>query len=97
MCGVGGTVAYLQDADSDVNVMTLGNVKIEQHEYERAVGADGKFETITIESGTGYKLKPFTQGKPLYPTTNDDETPAESEDDDEVELDDDDYIGMFLG
>ena len=38
---IGGTVAYLQDDDSDVNVMTLGNVKIEQHEYERKVDADG--------------------------------------------------------
>ena len=32
---IGGTVAYLQDSDSDVNVMTLGNVKIEQVEQER--------------------------------------------------------------
>ena len=34
---ISGTVAYLQDDDSDVNVMTLGNVSIEQHEYERVV------------------------------------------------------------
>ena len=27
---VAGTVAYLTDEDSDVNVMTLGNVKIKQ-------------------------------------------------------------------
>ena len=26
---IGGTMAYLTDNDSDVNVMTLGNVKIE--------------------------------------------------------------------
>ena len=32
---VGATVAYLQDDDSDVNVMTLGNVTIEQIEQER--------------------------------------------------------------
>lgn len=67
---IGGTIAYLQDSDSDVNVMTLGNVSIAQHEYERVVGEDGKFETITTDSGTGYKLQPFTQAKPLYPTTN---------------------------
>lgn len=29
---IGGTVAYLQDSDSDVNVMTLGNVSIDQTE-----------------------------------------------------------------
>ena len=27
---IGGTLAYLQDEDSDVNVMTLGNVDIDQ-------------------------------------------------------------------
>ena len=42
---ISGTLAYLQDADSDVNVMTLGNVSIEQHEYERATNADGSFKT----------------------------------------------------
>lgn len=30
-----GTLAYLSDTDSDVNVMVLGNVQIEQHEQER--------------------------------------------------------------
>ena len=49
---VAGTVAYLQAEDSDVNVMTLGNVKIEQIEQERA------------EDGT---LQDFTQGQPAYP------------------------------
>ncbi|MBR6569588.1 MAG: SipW-dependent-type signal peptide-containing protein, partial [Clostridia bacterium] len=29
---VGGTMAYLQDTDEDVNVMTLGNVYITQNE-----------------------------------------------------------------
>ena len=32
---VGGTLAYLTDTDEDVNVMTLGNVKIDWLEYER--------------------------------------------------------------
>ena len=50
---IGGTVAYLQDDDSDVNVMTLGNVSIEQIEQEW--NAD---ETA---------LQDFTQAKPLYP------------------------------
>lgn len=66
---IGGTVAYLQDDDSDVNVMTLGNVKIEQHEYERKVDADGNYKTATIDGVTSYELKDFTQGKPLLPAT----------------------------
>lgn len=62
-----GILAYLQSEDSDVNVMTLGNVQIEQHEYERVQNADGAYEMVTTASGTGYKLKEFTQAKPLYP------------------------------
>lgn len=46
------TMAYLQDTDEDVNVMTLGNVEIEQIEQER--GANGV-------------LQNFTQDKPAYP------------------------------
>lgn len=65
---IGGTVAYLQDDDSDVNVMTLGNVSIEQHEYERKVDADGNYTTATIDGVTSYELKDFTQGKPLLPS-----------------------------
>ena len=49
---IGGTVAYLQSEDSDVNVMTLGNVKIEQIEQERD------------ENGN---LVEFTQAKPAFP------------------------------
>ena len=67
---IGGTVAYLQDDDSDVNVMTLGNVKIEQHEYERVVNADGSYATKTIDNVTSYVLKDFTQGKALLPSTD---------------------------
>ena len=47
-----GTVAYLQNTDSNVNVMTLGEVAIEQIEQERD------------ENGN---LKDFTQKKPAYP------------------------------
>ena len=49
---IGGTVAYLQSEDSDVNVMTLGNVTIDQIEQER--DANGN-------------LVDFTQAKPAYP------------------------------
>ena len=50
---VSGTMAYLQDTDSDVNVMTLGKVDIEQIEQEW--NADKT------------ELQDFTQAKPLYP------------------------------
>ena len=63
---ISGTLAYLQDEDSDVNVMTLGNVYIEQHEYEREVDANGNYVTDT---NYGYKLKEFSQDKPLLPAT----------------------------
>ena len=62
-----GTVAYLQDEDSDVNVMTLGNVEIEQHEYERVV-ENGEYKKDTINGAESYVLKDFTQGKPLLPS-----------------------------
>ncbi len=38
---LGGTLAYLQDTDSDVNIMTVGNVDITQLENDKA---DGGFE-----------------------------------------------------
>lgn len=60
---IGGTVAYLQDDDSDVNVMTLGNVKIEQNEYERVV-ENGAYK----EENGSYVLKDFSQAKPLLPS-----------------------------
>ena len=68
---IGGTIAYLQDTDSDVNVMTLGNVQIEQHEYERAQNADGSYKTATIDNQNSYVLQGFTQAKPLYPSVGD--------------------------
>ena len=68
---VGGTLAYLTDTGSDVNVMTLGNVDIEQHEYERVVNEDGTFPTETIDDRTSYVLQDFTQGKPILPSAID--------------------------
>lgn len=65
---IAGTVAYLTDTDDDVNVMTLGNVKIEQLEYQRVVNEDGTFETKTIDDKESYVLEPFEQAKPLYPS-----------------------------
>ena len=62
---VGGMLAYLQSEDSDVNVMTLGNVKIEQIEQQR-VEKDGEFTS---------ELEAFEQGKVLMPYTNREDTP----------------------
>jgi len=55
------------DEDSDVNVMTLGNVDIEQHEYQRATNANGTYKTDTIDEQTSYVLENYEQGKPLLP------------------------------
>lgn len=68
---IGGTLAYLTSTDDDVNVMTLGNVSIAQHEYERVVNADGTYATKTIDNVTSYVLKDFTQAKPLLPSAID--------------------------
>lgn len=64
---VGLTVAYLQHSDEDVNVMTMGNVKIKQHEYQRATDENGNYKTATFDEVTSYVLEGFEQGKPLYP------------------------------
>lgn len=67
---IAGTIAYLQDEDSDVNVMTMGNVKIEQLEYERVVGESGNWIPASEADKYGYTpdtVQTFTQSKPLYP------------------------------
>ena len=56
---VGITVAYLTRTDSDVNVMTLGEVKIQQNEQQR-VEENGEFTS---------ELEAFEQGKILRPVT----------------------------
>lgn len=68
---IAGTVAYLTDTDSKTNVMTVGSVHIEQHEYERVVDANGNYATDTIDGQTSYVLKDFTQAKPLLPSAID--------------------------
>ena len=65
---IGGTLAYLTSTDDDVNVMTLGNVSIAQHEYQRAEGV--AHDAGDLGAGNGVKegaLVPFVQGKKLYP------------------------------
>ncbi len=53
---IGGTLAYMTDTDEDINVRTIGNVKIEQHEQERV-----------DPEGDGSQLQDFTENKTLYP------------------------------
>ena len=55
---IGATLAYLTDTDEDVNVMTLGSVKIDQLEYERVDD-----ET----AGKDAEVREFHDNKPLYP------------------------------
>lgn len=65
---VGGTLAYLTDSSKDVNVMTTGNVKIEQLEYQRAEGVE--YNAGEAGAGNGVKLgalEEFEQGKMLLP------------------------------
>lgn len=59
---IGGTVAYLTDTDSTVNVMTVGNVKIEQQEWQRAEGVSH----INAGAKKG-DLVPFVQGQSILP------------------------------
>ncbi len=56
---VGGTLAYLTDTDEDVNVMTVGKVRIDQLEYEREDP-----ET----NGDDATVQEFHNNKPLYPS-----------------------------
>ena len=57
---IGITLAYLTDTDEDVNVMTLGNVYIEQNEQERD------------ENGN---LVDFVDNKPFFPAVYPDDFP----------------------
>ena len=57
---IGLTLAYLTDTDEDVNVMTLGNVYIEQNEQERD------------ETGN---LVDFVDNKPFFPAVYPDDFP----------------------
>jgi hypothetical protein len=67
--GVATSIAYLSDEQTNANVMTVGNVKIEQLEYERVV-ENGKWIPTGKEDKYGYspdKIQKFTQNKSLSP------------------------------
>ena len=64
---VAGTIAYLKDTDEAANTMVLGNVTIDQHEYQRKVDDDGELVTEEIDGINSYVLENFEQDKPLFP------------------------------
>ena len=68
---IGATMAYLTDTDEDVNVMTMGKVKIDQLEYER-VDDETKDEDATVQE--------FHDNKPLYPGVYEDGFDFDTED-----------------
>ena len=61
---IGATLAFLTDTDEDVNVMTLGKVRIDQLEYER-------IDTQTKDGNA--EVRKFRDDKPLYPAIIDKE------------------------
>lgn len=69
---LGGTIAYLTDTEEDTNVMVVGNVDINQLEYERVV-KDGKWVDVAVDPANNYgynvadELKLFEQGKKIIP------------------------------
>lgn len=72
---VGGVFAYLSEEASATNVMKVGNVEIEQLEYERVQDENGNpvegVEGTDFDADYGitrsYKLQPFTQNKAAFP------------------------------
>lgn len=63
---ISGTVAYLTDMDSAVNVMTTGNVFIKQYEDERVM-KDGAY----VEEDDKVKLQTYTNGQQIVPAVYD--------------------------
>ena len=65
---IGGTLAYQQDETlTDANVMTLGNVNIEQNEWQRQQNADGTYVTDTVDGMKSYILEKYQQNKEIVP------------------------------
>ncbi|MBQ7048461.1 MAG: hypothetical protein IJO64_06790 [Clostridia bacterium] len=69
---IGGTMAYFQDSDEDVNVFTYGNVDIEQYEHE----FDDAGDFVELDADTAeeaLKLMPVIHfGSGNYPNANPD-------------------------
>lgn len=65
-----GTVTYLTDVESDVNVMTMGDVEIEQIEMQRAKDENGNWIVLSDADSYGYypdTLEKFVQNQRLLP------------------------------
>ncbi len=75
---LGGTLAYLQDTDADVNVMTLGSVTITQNEHQRVQNADGTYPIQDIDGQDSYVLEVYENDKPLLPIVGDPNEPGNS-------------------
>jgi len=87
---VAGTVAYLQDTDEDVNVMTLGNVDIEQIEEQRVDPA--KNGTLTADD-----IESFKQGKPLLPYVDENLTDPQKDDWEDITFPNGKTNKLFIG
>ena len=77
---IGSTAAWLTSKDQEVNVMTLGKVKIKQHEYQRAEGV--AYNAGEAGAGNGIKegdLVPFEQGQGLFPAVPNGDLPYTAE------------------
>ena len=73
-----GTYAYLTDKDAATNTMTLGNVDIEQYEWQRTVNEDGTYATDEFDGKKSYVLEAYVNDKPLYPIVGDPNEPGDS-------------------
>ena len=87
---IGGTVAYLQDEESDVNVMTLGSVYIRQNEEQRVDPA--KNGTLTDAD-----IEDFKQAKPIYPYVDVNLNGAMNDDYEEIKFPDGNTYKLFIG
>ena len=64
---VGTTLAYFTDTDNATNTFTMGNVKIEQYEWQRGEAEDGSGEII----------EEFEQDQKIFPAVHSKLTPKE--------------------
>ena len=72
--GIGGTLAGLQETQSDVNTFTTEGVSIEQLEYQRVINDSGNFitdeeYTVAEKKYTADALEKFSQNKAMLPVT----------------------------
>lgn len=75
---IGGTVAYLQDTDSDVNTMTVGSVYIRQNEYQRDEGVAHDAGEPGAGNGVAMgSLVPFVDGQKIYPAVPKNNAPTD--------------------